>query len=57
MTHLPLHDKEGTPVLIATSTIITYAFNESNNVVLVTTEGNKEVMESLFFIDSLYNLD
>lgn len=57
MINLKLHTLDGTEILVKSDTVITYSFSkDTQNVILITTLGNKEVKESLYEIDQQFNL-
>lgn len=57
MVTLKLHTLDNKEILVKSDTIITYSFSKgTQNVILITTLGNKEVRESLYEIDQQFNL-
>ena len=57
MTKIELTRPDGTKVVVQTKDIVTYRFNDLNQVELITRHGPIVVIENLYFIDSLYNLE
>ena len=57
MKTITLHRTDAKEVEVPTESIITYVLSkDTQNVTLVTTNGNIEVLESLYYIDALYNI-